>query len=103
MHDDDLAADPRIPENRGSRRGQKPDATTEPHRIGSGMVSRHTRTGQAERWPIRPLASSSVLIAGLWSLLGAGPFGRTVQSAHQEFVRFLVTFHSKRKLGRFIA
>ena len=45
MHDDYLRADPRIRQNRGARRGQEPDATTEPYRIGSGAVSRHTRTG----------------------------------------------------------
>src|SRR5271157_3124412 len=41
MHDDEQQADPRIPENRGARRGQNSDATTEPYRIGSGVVSRH--------------------------------------------------------------
>ena len=30
MHDDDLPADPRIPQIPGSRRGQRPDATTGP-------------------------------------------------------------------------
>ncbi len=36
MHDDDLPADPRIPQNRGARRGQEPDAATGFYRIGSG-------------------------------------------------------------------
>src|SRR5271157_5173222 len=54
MHDDDLSADPIIPQNRGARRCQNRMRLPKPYRIGCGAVARLTRTGQAGPWPIRP-------------------------------------------------
>ncbi len=59
MHDDYLPADPRIPQNRGARRGREPPVTTEFYRVGlwSGQQAYQDGPGGAitatapYRWP----------------------------------------------------